>query len=82
MTYQVRAMIEDAGCDEFRVLCARDLEIEVGMSSVLLVERMRSLYQRVGSLATAPQKRLTRITKAIQIFSWSPLLSTLQLSSV
>jgi hypothetical protein len=33
MTYQVRAMIEDSGCDEFRVLCAQDFEFEVVMSS-------------------------------------------------
>jgi hypothetical protein len=56
MTYQVRAMIEDAGCDEFRVLCARDLEFEVGMSSVLLVERTRSLYQRMGFFSDCASK--------------------------
>lgn len=39
MTYQVRAIIKDAGCDEFRVLCARDIEFEVVMSLVLSVER-------------------------------------------
>jgi hypothetical protein len=43
MTYQVCAMIKEAGCDEFRVLCAQDLEFEVAVSSVLLVERTRSL---------------------------------------
>ena len=39
MTYQVRAMIEDTGCGEFRVLCARDFEFEVVISSVLLDEK-------------------------------------------
>jgi hypothetical protein len=81
MTYQVGAMIKDAVCDEFRVLCARDLEFGVVVSLVLLVERTRSLYQRTGSLATAPQKDslvrsgLPRLYKSSALLHFFPRFS-------